>query len=109
LGEQSRAYLELLLAANDRGEVEVVPIEQDRYGRTVAEVFVMPDKSNQAGEEIHINSEMLMAGMAYVYPQYVDGYPNGATLKRAEVMGQEAKVGVWSGEYERPWEYRKSQ
>jgi micrococcal nuclease len=100
LGEQSRDYLESLLVS---GQVIVVPVEKDRYGRTVAELFL---PSQQGGEEMHINSEMLMAGMAYVYPQYVDGCPNGDVLKRAEAVGQEAKVGVWAGKHQRPWEYR---
>lgn len=38
------------------GSVVVIPVEKDRYGRTVAELFVMEN-----GGEIHLNSEMVAA------------------------------------------------
>jgi endonuclease YncB( thermonuclease family) len=107
LGEQSRAYLASLLAQNPHNRVIVVPVDTDRYGRTVAELFLWPD--DDPDREISLNAEMLMAGMAYVYPDYVEGCPNGGVFKRAEVIGQAAKAGVWAGEYQRPWEYRASQ
>ncbi|MEO0759706.1 MAG: thermonuclease family protein [Cyanobacteria bacterium J06648_16] len=105
LGEQSRDYLRSLLAQNPYSKVIIVPVEEDAYGRTVAELFLWPD--DDPDQEIGVNSAMLMAGMAYVYPQYVDGCPNGDVFKRAETIGQEAKAGVWSGKYQRPWEYRR--
>lgn len=105
LGTASRDYLKQLLAQAPRGQVQIVPVETDFYGRLVAEVFVVPE--DEAEEEIHISSAMLMAGMAYVYPNYVDGCPNGNVMKRAEVIGQEAKLGVWSDKFQRPWEYRQ--
>lgn len=109
LGDESQAYLESLLAKNQHGLVIVVPVQEDQYGRTVAELFVQPDPNDryQPEEEISINAEMLMAGMAYVYPQYVNSCPNGEILKRAEAIAQEAKVGVWAVDYQRPWEYRR--
>ncbi|MEM6256622.1 MAG: thermonuclease family protein [Cyanobacteria bacterium P01_D01_bin.156] len=105
LGNESRAYLESLLALNQEGRIIVVPLEEDQYGRTVAELFLQPD--NRPDEEISINAEMLMAGMAFVYPQYVSGCPSDEALKRAEAIGQEAKVGVWATEHQYPWDYRQ--
>ncbi|MEO1623444.1 MAG: thermonuclease family protein [Cyanobacteria bacterium J06632_3] len=105
LGLESRDYLRSLLDQNPYGKIIVVPVEEDRYGRTVAELFLWPD--DDPGQEISINSEMLMAGMAYVYEQYVDGCPNGSVFRRAEAIGQEAKAGVWAGDYQRPWDYRE--
>lgn len=105
LGIESRDYLRALLDQNPQGKVIIVPVEEDQYGRTVAELFLWPD--DDASREISINSEMLMAGMAYVYPQYVDGCPNGEVFKQAEAIGQEAKAGVWAGNNQRPWEYRR--
>lgn len=105
LGIESRDYLRALLDQNPQGKVIIVPVEEDQYGRTVAELFLWPD--DDASREISINSEMLMAGMAYVYPQYVDGCPNGEVFKQAETIGQEAKAGVWAGNNQRPWEYRR--
>ena len=92
LGIESRDYLRSLLDQNPHGKIIIVPVEEDRYSRTVAELFLWPD--DDPAREISINSEMLMAGMAYVYPQYVDGCPNGDVFKRAEAIGQETKAGV---------------
>lgn len=100
MGEQSTAFLtQLVNEAPDK--IGIVPVEHDRYGRLVAEVFVL------GKEEKSVQAEMLMQGMAYVYPQYVGDCWNGEVMKRAEAIGQEQKAGVWSGNYQRPWDYRK--
>jgi endonuclease YncB( thermonuclease family) len=100
LGDKSTAYLSQLLSEAN-GKIGIVPVERDRYGRLVAEVFVLgtPEK--------FVQEELLKAGMAYVYPQYVDGCWNGTAMKAAEAIGQEQKAGVWSGNYQKPWEFRK--
>ncbi len=100
LGDQSTAFLQQLLNEAN-GQVGIVPVERDRYGRLVAEVFVLgtPEKL--------VQEELLKAGMAYVYPQYVDDCWNGTAMRAAEAIGQEQKVGVWSGDYQKPWEFRK--
>ena len=41
LGIQARDYLRSLINKGD-GSIIVVPVEKDRYGRTVAELFVTP-------------------------------------------------------------------
>ena len=38
----------------------------------------------------------------------IDGCPNATGFRMAEAIAQGQKVGVWVGEYERPWEYRKA-
>ncbi|MDY6941300.1 MAG: thermonuclease family protein [Cyanobacteriota bacterium] len=103
LGVESRDYLRSLVAQGD-GSVVVVPIEQDRYGRTVAELFVM----FADGSEIHLNSEMVAAGMAFHYGQYSGNCPNQRSIVMAEEMAKEQRLGVWadaSPEY--PWEWRR--
>lgn len=100
LGDQSTAYLQGIMN-QAKGEVGIAPVDRDRYGRLVAEVFVLGET------EKFVQQEMLMAGMAYVYPQYVNGCWNGEAMKLAEAIGQEEKVGVWSGDYQRPWEFRR--
>ena len=105
LGIESRDYLRSLIAQNPHRKIIVVPVEEDRYGRTVAELFLWPD--DDPAREININSAMLMAGMAYVYERYVDSCPNGQTFRRAEMIGRNAKAGVWAGDYQRPWDYRQ--
>lgn len=100
LDDQSKNYLTQLLSEQN-GEVGIVPVERDRYGRLVAEVFLLGEP------EKLVQEELLKAGMAYVYPQYVDGCWNGAVMKAAEAIGQSQQVGVWSGDYQKPWEFRQ--
>ncbi len=75
--------------------------DRDRYGRLVAEVFVRPK------EEKFVQEELLVAGMAYIYPKYVGSCPNHDPMGRAEALGQEKKVGVWADSYQRPWDFRR--
>lgn len=103
MGEQSRDYLRSLLPTEQ--EVTVLRVEKDRYDRTIAEIFVEhPD-----GTETHINSEMVLNGMAYVYPQYVDRCPNALPLESAQELAQQKRVGVWTlpNGGDRPWDYRR--
>ncbi len=100
LGQESKAYLEQLLSSQNVG---IVPVERDRYGRMVAEVFVL------GTEEKFVQQEMLTSGMAYVYPQYVDGCWNGQQMKMAEAIAQKAHRGVWAGNHQKPWDYRHAQ
>jgi len=101
LGMEAKAKLQQLVD-DAGGKVAIVPVNRDRYGRTVAEVFLMSEPEQSAQQEL------LTAGMVYVYPQYIDGCPNATGFRMAEAIAQGQKVGVWAGEYERPWEYRKA-
>ncbi|MEM1239749.1 MAG: thermonuclease family protein [Cyanobacteria bacterium P01_H01_bin.26] len=78
------------LVAQGDGSIGVVPIEKDRYGRTVADLFVIrPD-----GSEIHLNSQMVMDGMAYHYGAYSDSCLQPDVLLRAEEIAKEQPTGV---------------
>lgn len=102
LGVQARDYLRSLVERGN-GSVVVVPVEKDRYGRTVAELFVM-----ESGGEIHLNSEMVAAGMAFHYAQYSGNCPNQRSIVMAEDMAKEKRLGVWAnGTPEYPWEWRR--
>lgn len=102
LGTESRDHLRSLVAQGD-GSVFVVPIEQDQYGRTVAELFIpLAD-----GSEIFLNGQMVMDGYAYHYERYSDDCPNQFVLVESEAIAQEYGVGVWANPAsERPWEWR---
>ncbi len=104
-GIEAREHLRSLIALGD-GSIGVVPVEKDRYGRTVADLFVIrPD-----GSEIHLNSQMVMDGHAYHYEKYSDSCPQPDVLVRAEEIAKEAVTGLWSQpDAEKPWEYRHSQ
>lgn len=103
LGIESKANLQRLVNEVG-GKVSVVNIESDRYGRTVAEVF-----SSKNGIEKNFNEEQLSSGNAYIYTQYVGKCPNKIAFGNAEAIAQSKRLGVWSGNYQRPWDYRKQQ
>lgn len=103
LGIESRDHLRSLVSLGD-GELLLVPVEKDRYGRTVAEVYVQ-DKKDSA---INLNMQMIRDGYAWLYAQYVDNCPSKEELEIAESLAQEEKLGVWNGSHQAPWEWRKA-
>lgn len=99
LGEEARNYLQAMI--NEAGgKVKVKVINTDRYGRSVAELWT---KSGL------LQSRMTAAGMAFAYDQYSKDCPNWDAVKSSEKSAMEFKRGVWrSPNFERPWNYRKS-
>jgi endonuclease YncB( thermonuclease family) len=79
--------------------------DKDRYGRTVAEVFVPISEE----EEIAVNREMLLAGMAYDYKQYSKKCFNGHLYEGLEESARKEKKGVWANPNSiPPWEHRRN-
>ncbi|WP_138504455.1 thermonuclease family protein [Nostoc sp. PA-18-2419] len=104
-GNEAREKLRLLVALA-KNEVLIIPIETDRYGRTVAEV--MASVSGEWGLEMSFQEEMLKSGMAYYYKQYASKCPNHDAFAKAQEIGITNRVGVWSqSNLEKPWDYRK--
>ncbi len=102
LGIESRDYLRSLLA-KDGGEVSLIITDTDRYGRTVAEIFV-----SDGDKEIFVNGEMVRVGLAYEYEQYSDNCPNKEALDTAKKIAKSNKSGVWSNPNSiYPWDWRK--
>nr|WP_271488415.1 thermonuclease family protein [Synechococcus sp. AH-779-G23] len=79
--------------------ITLKPQVKDRYGRTVAEIYV---------GETNINLQMVREGAAFAYRKYLKQCDGGAYLN-AESMAKREKHGVW-GPYKTqlPWEYRRS-
>lgn len=102
LGKNATEYLKKLIQEAG-SEVMVSEIEKDRYGRTVAEIFTLLDD----GREKFINEEMVRAGFAYHYERYSANCPSKIAIENAEALAQSEKVGLWSGDYQKPWDYRK--
>ncbi len=103
LGIASRDHLRSLMNRGN-GAINVVSVETDQYGRTVAELFVPTGN----GEEIPINAQMVQDGYAYHYARYSGGCPNGAVLAGAEQEAQSARRGVWANPNAvKPWDYRR--
>ena len=89
-GIEAREHLRSLVAQGD-GSIGVVPIEKDRYGRTVADLFVMLEDDS----EIHLNSQMVMDGHAYHYARYSSSCPQPDVLVRAEEVAKSKSLGLW--------------
>jgi endonuclease YncB( thermonuclease family) len=105
-GPESKANLQRLINRAG-GQVIVQDMGRDRYNRIVGEVFISAGTPNREEEHL-LNAEQLLAGMAYVYPQYVNcSQPD--VLKQAEQRAIATKKGVWAGKYQKPWEFRKQQ
>jgi len=103
-GIESRNYLRSLLG-QAKGQVIVIEMDRDRYGRSVAEVLLDSPSGEQSVQE-----EMLKVGMAYHYKQYSGNCHNRDVFDSAEEIGRSQQRGVWKlqGGGQRPWDYRKS-
>ncbi len=66
--------------------------DKDRYGRMVAICKL---------NEIDLNAWMVRSGWALAYRRYTDKYADEENLAR------KAKVGIWQGQFEKPWEWRR--
>ncbi len=78
-------------------KVAVNVMDQDRYGRTVAEV-ILPDGRV-------LNHELVKAGLAWWYRRYA---PEDGTLAQLEANAKAAKRGLWAEPNPvPPWEWRK--
>jgi len=99
LGKESGDFLRSM-ALNK--EVAVTRVETDRFGRTVGEVFVLD------GEKF-TNEALVLAGLAYHYPQYSGKCPNRDSVIEAEKIAQSKRSGVWATATSiKPWDYRKT-
>lgn len=64
----------------------------DRYGRIVGICKL---------NEIDLNAWMVRGGWALAYRRYTNRYTDEENLAR------KAKVGIWQGQFEKPWEWRR--
>jgi len=102
-GQEAKAYLKKLLDQT-KGKIIISPVTTDRYNRTVAEVFI----SFKNGSEQFIQEEMVKAGMARAYPQYISSCPNKDAILKAEEIAKQNRVGIWANPNSiSPWEWRK--
>ena len=102
LGIESRDHLRSLVEISD-GEILLIPIEQDRYERTVAELYVK-DSDDTA---INLNVQMVRDGYAWHYERYSGNCPIRSEFAIAQEMAQDEGLGIWSGNPQPPWEFRR--
>ena len=109
LGEEAKQKLRSLIDAAG-GRVIVSAAGTDRYGRTIAEVFVNAQNPQRPEEERVVNYELVRSGLAYHYRQYSRGCPNGAeALEAGEQKARGQRLGVWAKDNVKPWDFRKAQ
>ncbi|MBK1644608.1 nuclease [Thiocapsa imhoffii] len=94
-GARSRAALRAIATPR----LELRPIEQDRYGRTIAEVYTSETPRRS------LNLELVRTGAAAVYPRYCED----SRFYRAERAARAARRGIWAsdGTHQTPWTYRQ--
>jgi endonuclease YncB( thermonuclease family) len=103
LGTESRDHLRSLVDIG-KGKLLLVPVEKDRYGRTVAEVYVKDSKSTA----INLNVQMVRDGYAWHYERYSDSCPIRGEFAIAQELAQKEGLGIWNGNPQPPWEWRKA-
>lgn len=96
-GQASTDRLSSLVSSQVRLNV----VAQDRYGRSVAEVYTL--------EGNFLNRQMIESGDAVVYTRYLNSCgDNSDTLIAAENQARSAGLGVWrDANFVMPWDYRQ--
>lgn len=79
-------------------KVEIEPIDQDRYGRTVGMLTV---------DGVNVNEAILKAGYAWVYTRYCRK-SFCSDWQKVQEQAQAGQIGLWSDPNPTPpWEYRR--
>ncbi len=97
-GQKSTSRLKQLLPLDTI--VQIRKIDRDRYGRTVAELFI----GNKS-----INLQMVKDGQAVVYRQYLNGCEaTKDQYLQAEAQAKQKQLGYWNQKSPvMPWDYRR--
>ncbi len=100
-GIEARDYLRSLLP--DNADVVIVPIEPDRYGRLVADIF-----NDSVQGETYINGNMVLNGYAWHYERYSANCSDRQALITAETLAKQNNLGVYADpNAKKPWDWRK--
>lgn len=98
--EKDQAYgpeaTQHLIGLIGRKRIKIQPAATDRYGRTVAKVYV---------GKVYVNEEMIRSGSAWWYRQYA---PRDTDLAEAESEAKKGGTGLWANpDPVPPWKFRK--
>jgi micrococcal nuclease len=98
-GLRAKQHLQRLLPIG--AAITLRPVEQDRYGRLVAEVYHGSRSANLA---------MVQSGQAVIYPQYFANCRATQTqYRQAQAQAQQKKLGLWAqAKPVMPWETRQT-
>lgn len=92
-----RAAKQELVALVSGRQLVIVPLDTDRYGRTVAQVW---------NGNTHVNAELVKRGAAWFYSEFA----HTEALYEVEKEARAAKRGLWALPLQdriEPWEWRK--
>jgi|694.fasta_scaffold31489_4 micrococcal nuclease len=101
--EEATARTEFLINA-DGGKFVAQITGIDRFDRLIANLLVWNGDRFES-----VNENLIKAGLAYIYPEYIYKCANRADLRKGEESARSAKLNLWSGEYERPWDFRRDE
>jgi len=107
LGVQSRDYLRGLIK-NSRGKVGVDIITRDRSGLTVAEIWASQSYGGGEPSPELLQSRLAAAGMVYPYEKYRGDCKSWEAVQATSSRAKNKRLGVWSDDDQKPWDYRKS-
>jgi len=90
-GNAARDALKTLVASVAALDCQITDV--DRYGRLIMRCF--------AGE-VDVGARLVRTGMALAYRRYADDYIADEEAARA------ARSGLWAGQFDAPWDWRRS-
>ena len=90
-GNAARDALKTLVASVAALDCQITDV--DRYGRLIMRCF--------AGE-VDVGARLVRTGMALAYRRYADDYIADEEAARA------ARLGLWAGQFDAPWDWRRS-
>jgi len=105
-GRNAKQYLSEFIGGQI---VRVVTHGEDRYGRTIGDVYLKDDGGPNAlpGATLpdwEINRELVQQGLAWHYKKY----STDINLEMDEITARDAKLGLWSDDrHVPPWDWRK--
>ena len=91
LGIEARNYMQSLIDKGDGSTVYLTPVEQDKSGSMIAEIFVYTGNKNA----VFLNSQMVSRGYAWHDKQSSSSCPSRRGLVIAEKVAKDKKLGVW--------------
>ena len=96
-GDEATEFVRELVFAE---QVEIKERYLDRYGRTIATVF-LPDGTV-------LGEALIRSGFAWVYPRYCDEEPMCSWWDRLQQKARENELGLWADDDPvPPWEWRR--
>lgn len=103
-GTNSKQFVSSLIG---KTTVRVVTHGEDRYGRTIGDVYARPKKRDGSNPEVNFNWMMVANGRAWHYVRFA---PDNKKLADAEKHAREKKLGLWADASPiAPWDWRKQE